>query len=186
MRSYDIELPETALATLAATRGGVVRIGVSGRAVGFEGFFGCEIELASGEFIAVGADQRDLEYKFEVFPITASFAAERCATETKEVALTAPVAVTLLRTQDWLDSGIPCVGAIGSNPILQCQGAPGHAPDTAVAACTYFGGVEFLGANGNSLRVATLPFPYAIYVSCFESGAIDPQNYTIEILNYVG
>jgi hypothetical protein len=186
MHSYDIQIPETTLATLAATRGGVVRVGVSGRAVGLEGFFGCEIELASGEFISVGADQRDLEYKFEVFPITAGFPAERYATETKEVLLTAPVEVMLLRTQDWLDSGIPCVGAIGNTPIMQCQGAPGRAPDSAVAACTYFGGVEFRGANGNSLRVATLPFPYAIYVSCFDGGAIDSQDYSTEVLNHAG
>lgn len=72
MNSYEIHLSPDVISALLAIEAGVVRVGVSGRATGLEGFLGCELELASGEVIAVCADQHDLEYKFEVFPISAS------------------------------------------------------------------------------------------------------------------
>jgi hypothetical protein len=127
MRHYDLPLPPDVKAALAAIHAGVVCVGVTGRATGLEGFFGCELELASGQVISICADQNDLEFKFEVFPIKAVFASAFEAEERQQTLICAPVEVVLLKTQDWLDPGIPCEGAIGQNPIMQCQGLPGEA-----------------------------------------------------------
>ncbi len=178
MRHYDLPLPPDVKAALAAIHAGVVCVGVTGRATGLEGFFGCELELASGQVISICADQNDLEFKFEVFPIKAVFASAFEAEERQQTLICAPVEVVLLKTQDWLDPGIPCEGAIGQNPIMQCQGLPGEAPATAITACTYIGGIELRGSNGATLVVATLAFPYAIHVSDFAGGgAIERQAY---------
>jgi len=101
------------------------------------------------------------------------------AEERQQFAIDAPVEILLLKTQDWLDPGIRCDGAIGENPIMQCQGIPGSAPDSATTICTYFGGIELRGSNGKKLVVGTLAFPYEIYVSAFVCDeSINPEAYT--------
>jgi len=183
MNRYAHELPSEVIAVLAAARGGVVRVGVEGRSKHVEGFQVCEIELASGHIITVCADGYDLEFKFEVFPITAKLSPsaqpdEMKSSETQPMLLQAPVAIALLQTEDWLDPSIPCPDTIGENPVMQRGGLPGEAPATAIAACTYIGGVEFRGSTGGVLTIVTLPFPYSIYVSDFpESGEIDRRAY---------
>jgi hypothetical protein len=187
MNSYTLELESETVSALAAIRVGVRRVGITGRAKNLNGVFGCELELISGEVIFVCADQRDLEYKFEVFPLTAKRIPAFTAAETKLLTLAAAVDVCLMQTQDWLDTGIPCIGAIGQNPIMQCQGAPSSPPDQAVAACIYIGGLQLHGSNSELLTIATLPFPYAIYVSCFDGcGSVDINDYSIFSLPNAG
>ncbi|GGP22047.1 hypothetical protein [Silvimonas iriomotensis] len=182
MNLYKVALPLEDKMALAAARSGIRRIGAIGRPKDpqFEGIFGCELELVSGEVILVEAGQYDLEYKFEVFPIKAVVASSFTAHEAHAVVLQPPVEVHLLETADWLDPSIPCEGAIGQNPIMQCQGLPIDVPVSAVAACQYFGGVEFRGSNGESILIATLPFPYAIHVSAFERcGKVDRATFNV-------
>jgi hypothetical protein len=187
MNSYSLELESETVSALASLRIGVRRVGITGRAKDLDGVFGCELELVSGEVISVCAAQRDLEYKFEVFPLAAKRIPTFTAAETKPLNLAADVCVLLMRTQDWLDPGIPCVGAVGQNPIMQCQGVPGSAPKQAVAACTYIGGLQLQGSNNELLTVATLPFPYAIYVSCFDScGSVNTDDYSISAFHNAG
>jgi hypothetical protein len=85
--------------------------------------------------------------------------------------MSAPVTFELLDTEDWLDPTIKPEGALGANPMAQCQGKPGAAPATAAAACRYSAGVRFLSANGAQLVVATCPFPYSLYCSAIPQGA---------------
>jgi len=179
MKHYKLPIAPEDKAALELLRAGVAKIGVTGRAKGLEGVFGCVLETTSGRVVEVRARQQDLEYKFEVFPISATPAAGFAeAEEVQPLLLTAPVQVLLLQTEDWLDPGIPCEGAVGQDPIMQCQGKPGQAPNNATAACQYFGGVELLGSNGSRLFIATLPFPYAIHVSAIQgTGRVDQEAY---------
>ena len=179
MNRYSLPATAETESALSALRDGVSRIGVTGRAKGLEGVFGCLLETLLGKTVELRAQQQDLEYKFEVFPIDAKLGTAFAeAEEVQNLALAAPVEVLLLQTEDWLDPGIPCKGAIGQNPIAQCQGLPGQAPSTAAASCRYFGGIELRGSNGVKLIVATLPFPYAIHVSAVPgTGQVDQAAY---------
>ena len=180
MSRYALPISAETKATLAKLCTGVRTIGVIGRAKGLEGVFGCVLETTSGQVVEVRAEQHDLEYKFEVFPIAAEAVSTFAnAEEARPFSLSSPVEVLLLETQDWLDPGIPCEGAVGQNPIMQCQGRPGEAPSGAVAACRYFGGIELRGSNGATLVIATLPFPFAIHVSAVAgTGVIDQEAYS--------
>ncbi len=142
-------------------------------------FFGCDLELTSGQLVKICADETCPEHRFEVFPIKAELSSDRMAEERQQFELQAPVEILLLQTQDWLDPGIRCEGAIGENPVMKCQGIPGSAPDTATTTCNYFGGIELRGSNGKKLVVATLAFPHEIYVSAFLCDkSIDLEAYT--------
>ena len=174
MNSYALPISTETEAAFAVLRGGVSNIGVIGRAKGLEGVFGCILETKSGQMVEIRAQQQDLEYKFEVFPVGASITTTAQVEEMQALSLVGLVQVLLLQTEDWLDPGVSCEGALGQNPIMQCQGLPGEAPSTAVAACTYFGGVELRDTNGLTVTIATLAFPYAIHVSTIEqTGEID-------------
>jgi len=180
MNRYALPVSAETKAALAKLCAGVRTIGIIGRAKGLEGVFGCVLQTAAGEVVEVRAEQHDLEYKFEVFPIAAKIVSTFAnAEEARPFRLPSPVGVLLLATEDWLDPGIPCDGALGQNPIMQCQGRPGEAPSGAVAACRYFGGIELRGSDGATLVVATLPFPFAIHVSGVPgTGAIDRETYS--------
>jgi hypothetical protein len=183
MHTYELDLPAAVSATLSAIKGGVVRIGVSARATGTtEIYGGLQIALATGEVISIHADEEMLQPRFEVFPITAASVAHFSASEVRDFQLAPPIEVYLLRTQDWLDPGIVCEGALGSSPMMQCQGAPGQAPQTALAACTYVGGIKVRDGNGTILLVTTLPSPFAISVNAFY-GEADLSSFTEEPLN---
>ncbi|QBB72364.1 hypothetical protein ELE36_19420 [Pseudolysobacter antarcticus] len=174
MNSYSLPISTETGAALAALRAGVSHIGVIGRANGLEGVFGCVLETKSGQIIEIRAQGDYLEYKFEVFSVGASITTTAQFEEMQVLSLVGPVQVLLLQTEDWLDPGVSCEGALGQNPIMQCRGQPGGAPSTAVAACTYFGGVELRDANGLTVTIATLAFPCAIHVSAVEkTGKID-------------
>jgi hypothetical protein len=179
MKHYALPIAAEDIAALEVLRAGVSNIGVIGRAKGLEGVFGCVLEATSGEVVELRARQQDLEYKFEVFPISAKTGASLAqAEELQPFLLAPPVQLLLLQTEDWLDPEVPCEGAIGQNPIMQCQGRPGQAPSSAIAACQYVGGVELRGNNGSALTVATLPFPYAIHVSAIQgTGTLAQEAY---------
>jgi hypothetical protein len=123
------------------------------------------LEVADGSIVHIFPSQQDLESKFEVFPLGISVEAPRLdRVEWKPAILAAPVAVTLQETDEWLDPDVPCEGAMGENPIIQCQGVSGSASRSATAVCRYIGGIELTGANGRTMFIATASFPYTLHV----------------------
>jgi len=172
MRRYSVDPPAALFEALRSCHAGIKRILSSPFGTKVAGVGTVYVELADGRWLSIGADQEDLEPRFEVFPITAALSdPSTSATLESTVSMTAPVSYELLDTEDWLDPSVECEGALGANPIAQCQGKPGAAPVTASAACRYAGGVRFRSAGGVELVVATLPFPYSLYCSAIPQGA---------------
>jgi hypothetical protein len=172
MNVYSLPIAkETHIALLEATNG-VRKVATSPFGTKVPGVGTVYLELFDGRWLSVHADQHDLGARFEVFPIAASLVSSRPATKLEaEYALEAPVLVTELETEDWLDPSTPCGQTFGSNPIAQFQDLPGMASESASAKCNYVSGVRFAGSNGRSVVVATLAFPYAMYCSVFPEGA---------------
>jgi hypothetical protein len=137
------------------------------------------LEATDGSVVHVFPSQQDLEFKFEVFPLGISVEAPPTdGVKWRPVALAAPVKVTLLETEEWLDPDVPCDGALGQDPIMQCQGAVGTASRSAKAVCRYIGGIELIGANGRSMFIATASFPYTLHVeSIAEDERVSRANY---------
>ena len=76
MNHHNVELPSEVSSALAAIRIGIVSVGVSGRVKGMDRFFGCDLELTSGQVITICADQSYPEHRFEVFPIKAELSSD--------------------------------------------------------------------------------------------------------------
>jgi hypothetical protein len=160
-------------ALLAAT-GGVGRVATSPFGTNWPGVGTVYLQLGDGRWLALEAGQQDLEDRFEVFLIEASIIDSKPETKLEcEYALSPPVSVIELETEDWLDPATPCGETLGSNPITQYQDLPGRATKTASAKCNHVSGVHFVGSNGNSLVVATLTSPYSLYCSLFPEGATE-------------
>jgi hypothetical protein len=140
-----------------------------------------QAELVNGQWLVIGADGKDLEARFEVFPISAELV-DRPHASTLEcfVDMPAPVSISFLETEDWLEPSVECNGALGSNPIAQRQGRPGTAPPAAWASCHYTGGVRFSSATGVQLVIATLAFPFSSYCSAFPQGALFDSKLYVE------
>ena len=181
MRSYLVPASEELRLLLQCLEGGVARVGVRPNHPAHPGCAGCAIESSDGLIIEIFPEQSDLEFKFEVFPIGASQGqAETGDIKWTDVDLSAPVTVSLLETEDWLDSEIPCKNAIGGSPIMQCQGDIGSAPPSADAVCRYVGGVELIGANGPSIFIATGAFPFTLHVAGIaEDRDVQRQHYRV-------
>lgn len=181
MNQYSLNVPDSVVEALRCAQAGIRRVLSSPFGARVPGVGCVEVELANGQWLVISTDGKDLEFKFEVFPITAEVA-DRPHTSTLEcsVDMPAPVSVSFLETEDWLDPSVECNGAIGSNPIAQCQGRPGTAPPGAPASCQYVGGVRFSSATGVQLVVATLAFPCSFYCSVFPQGAIFDSNLYVE------
>ena len=183
MNRYSLPIAEGTIEALSELRAGIARVGVTGRANSGDLVFGCSIEATTGRVVHICADQQDLEYKFEVFPICAKMLANFDGVqEIRELRLAEPVEVLLLETEDWLASDINCDGALGQGPIAQCQGRPGEEPESSVASCSYFGGIELRSANGEKLVIATLPFPYSIHISAIPCTGTFDQNAYVEVV----
>lgn len=180
MHRYALNVSASVVEALRCSHAGIRRVLSSPFGAPVPGVGQVQVELADGQWLIIGAEGKDLEFKFEVFPITVELA-DRPHTSTLKcsVDMPAPVAVSLLETEDWLDPSVECEGALGSNPIAQCQGRPGAAPPAAPASCHYVGGVQFSAATG-VLVVATLGFPYSCYCSAFPQGAIFDRNLYVE------
>ena len=128
----------------------------------------CELESVNGDLICVYAGQKDLEFKFEAFPLEAAVVTDAKANESLAVRLSGPVEVMLLETELWFDPTIPTEGAtVGSNPVVVGNSAPGQSPPSATAICNYVGAVELRAANGESLMLATGSFPLTLHVGGF-------------------
>jgi hypothetical protein len=172
MNFYRLPITDECRGALREARNGVVSVATSPFGAGVPGVGPVYLHLTDGRFLTLQADQRDLEAKFEVFPISASV--ESFSPRTKlasEWLLEPPVQVIELETEDWLDPTFPCGVTLGSNPIMQLQGLPGSATSSATAVCKYVSGARFQGSNGKSVVVATLAFPYSVYCSVFPEGA---------------
>ena len=171
MNTYSLDLPEETKNTLGLlSRDEITGLGIQGDVPNF--IDGCEIYLASGKTILIYADQQDLEYKFEVFPIAAKEIPKSENAAKRDCIINQPIQINLLITEDWIDPEIPVQGAIGNNPVVQGQSYPGTVPVTASASCKYIGGLEIVG-NNKKLTVSTLAFPYSLFVS----GVSDDKNF---------
>lgn len=173
MHRYSLNVLDSVVEALRCSHAGIRRalsspFDTNGPGVGL-----VQVELANGQWLVIGAEGKDLEAKLEVFPFAAGLA-DRPHASTLEcsVDMPAPVSVSFLETEDWLDPTVECSGALGSNPIPQCQGRPGTAPPAASASCHYVGGFRFFSATGVQLVVAKLAFPYSSYCSAFPQRAI--------------
>lgn len=179
MRSYSLPASQSTLDTVGRSASDVARIGICPGHSAHPGCDYCVLETSSGSRIGVFAGQHDLEHRFEVFPIeVAPDPVVPDDTEWHHLSLHAPIRVSLLRTEDWLDPSIPCDGALGRNPVAQLQGKPGSAPASAIAACQYVGGLEFEGSGAKSIFIATATFPLTLHVSGLaEDSGIDREDY---------
>jgi len=123
-------------------------------------------------------EEEFLERRFEVFPMVALFTPVPDVLTWTPLDFPGPIKVYLLQTEEWLDVGAPCDGAVGEGPIRQCQGVPGSAPAEAKASVRYFGGVEIVGNDGNRLIVASLIAPYVMHVAeLAPSDQYEDENY---------
>jgi hypothetical protein len=168
MREYAIPFDAKTVEALRHLRRGVFGIAiVDGRNPVVDGFRRCFLKLDDGQFVQLTATQVDLEFKFEVFPIAACVVATCAENTDTKFRLDTPVTISLLQTEEWLDPDIECKDAVGTNPIAQCRGLPGSAPNRAIAACRYIGGIELRENGGASLTIATTDWPLSIHVSGF-------------------
>lgn len=177
MNVYCLPIAAEVHNALQEARIGVLHVATSPFGTNVPGVGTVYLELTDGRYLAVQADQHDLEARFEVFPIHASIETSRPKAELEaQWTLEPPVLVTELETEDWLDPTVTCGETLGSNPIMQLQGLPGSASTSATAVCKYVSGVRFVGSNGRSVVVATLAFPYSVYCSVFPEGATQEQS----------
>lgn len=164
MNVYSVPPSRETIDTLRAIEGGVRRVGIVKGHAAHPGCAACLVETVDGSIVHLSPSQHDLEFKFEVFPLEAKIAESEGDIEWGGINLIAPVTVSLLQTEEWLDPSVPCGKTVGENPIMQCQGVPGSAPNSATAVCRYVGGVSLLGKDGVSLFIATASFPYTLHV----------------------
>ena len=165
MNSYNLAPDPETLATLQWLTNGVVSAS-SYRA--FPHFAKCTqlfLQCADGRWVELAACGEDLEFKFEVFTLRVRPAERMSPTEHHDLVLAAPVEVIPLLTEDWLDPAVPAGPTLGSDPIVQCVGAPGSASGSASAVCRYLGGVRLRDATGVTMFVATSGFPYDLHVT---------------------
>jgi hypothetical protein len=182
MNIYAVPYEEETLAALANLADGVISIGIAKSFPHSKDCYSCFLETTAGNWIEIQASGVDLEFKFEVFPLHARTVTETKMGEQHPLALTAPVTVTPLVADSWIDPTVPTGPTLGSDPVMQFVGQPGSAPSTANAICHYLGGIELVGANGQSLVVATGSFPYSLHVSGFYEDPFFRRNHYVGAL----
>jgi hypothetical protein len=179
MNTYAVPYERETLAALRRLADGVISIGIAKDFPHSKDCTACYLETAAGSWIQLQATEEGLEFKFEVFPLQARHVTETKMEEQHPLILTSPVTVTPLVADSWLDSTAPTGPTVGSDPVMQFVGQPGSAPSTASAICHYLGGVELVGANGQSLVVATGSFPYSMHVSGFNEDTFFNRNHYV-------
>jgi hypothetical protein len=178
MSNYAIPYDNETLTALRRLADGVISVGIAKDFPHSNFCTACFLEISAGSWIQIQASEEGLEFKFEVFPLNARHVKETNMGEEYSLALTAPVTVIPLVADSWLDPTAPTGPSLGSDPVMQFVGLPGSAPSTASAVCHYLGGVELVGANGQSLVVATGSFPYSMHVSgLYEDAFFDRNHY---------
>lgn len=165
MNSYNLAPDPETLATLQRLRHGVVSAATYRAFPHFKKCTQLFLQCADSRWVELAACGIDLEFKFEVFTLHARPAERMNPTAHHELLLIAPVEVVPLLTEDWLDPAIPAGPALGSDPVVQCAGAPGSASGSASAVCRHLGGVRLRDAKGVILHVATSGFPYDLHVT---------------------
>ena len=167
MNSYDLPPDPATLAMLSSLAGGIVAA-ASYRS--FPHFAKCSqlyLKCTDGRWVELAAYGEDLEFKFEVFALAARPAERMNPTDWHDLVLKAPVKVTPLVTESWLDPALTTGPTLGSDPVVQCLGAPGSASPSASAVCRYMGGVRLLDSEGRTFFVATSGFPYDLHATGF-------------------
>ena len=165
MNNYNLAPDPETLSVLRSLAGGVIGA-ASYRA--FPHFTKCSqlfLQCTDGHWLELGAYGEDLEFKFEVFALAARPAERMNPTQSHALQLTAPVDVVPLLTESWLDPALPTGPTLGTEPVIQCIGAPGSASQTASAVCRYMGGVRLRDSEGRTVFVATSGFPYDLHVT---------------------
>lgn len=178
MPHYDLQLSASTLGLLTRLSGGIAAVGVLGGTTLNGGCASCFVQTTRGQVVQLYLEEEVLERRFEVFPMVALSAPAPDILTWIPLEFPGPVYIYLLQTEEWLDVGAQCDGAVGERAMLQCQGAPGSAPSAAKAAVRYFGGVEIVGPGGRRLTVASLIAPYVMHVSNFApSDQYQDENY---------
>lgn len=191
MSHFEIALGHETMDALISLKMGVVEVAISGRMMANGRSYGasiCTLELADGRFVELSATQVDLNFKwFEVFPLQAVFTTQPRIEERKAIEFGTSIKVSILKTEEWLEpsSVAEADGLMGNSEgaMTQFSSRPGMVPKTALATCTFCGGVELSGANGKTLIIATLPSPYEIHISEFSGvGEIQRDHYSADAL----
>lgn len=178
MNHYDLPPSEKLLSTATLLRAGVAAVGVIGATAEDGGCATCYLQLTGGEVLQLYPTECSLERRFEVFPVDSDLVSFPNGVRWRNVDLRGPLQVYLLQTAEWLDATAPCNGALGEGPMLQCQGLPDNVPMNAKAAVSYFGGVELIATNGETLTVSSLAVPYVMHISGHASSEqFDSANY---------
>lgn len=155
--------PET-LRALQVLTAGVTAVGVMRDVPQLPGCSYCELETAEGALVHLFPTSKDLQFKFEVFPLQARVVREAKHSERRLVEISAPVKVSPLQTHSWLVPGVAQGEALGADPVAQFTGPRSRLSASASASCSYVGAVELQGSNGASLIVATGTFPLTMHV----------------------
>lgn len=178
---YSLQSTPETLSALQSLETGVVGLAIIRGHPAHPGCWGCVLETSQGAYIKVYASEAMPAHRFEVFPLAAKLL-DTCPESAirHSVFLSAPVLVTPLSTQEWLDPLLLCPGAMGQNPIMQCKGPPGSAPSSASQTCTYVGGIKVRGANDAEIFIATANFPLTIHVQGLaEDPDLDQDDYQV-------
>lgn len=164
MPHYVVPPDSETLRALHALTAGVIGVGARRDMPQLPGCSSCELETAEGVLVHLFPASRDLEFKFEVFPLQARVVREARHSERRPIEISAPVKVSPLQTYSWLEPGATQGESLGNNPIAQFTGPRSRLSANASASCSYVGAVELLGSNGASLVVATGTFPLTLHV----------------------
>ena len=131
-----------------------------------------------GELWAVYVNQRDLEFKFEVFSLTIrSEAALRAMLGAGFRGMAPPQSAEfrllpfdlsrtdILRRVEYIDCATEIGDALGENPIWQSAIPPSNNPKSVDAYCNVVIGIIFSGPCGERLLVAADWFPFDMIVT---------------------
>jgi hypothetical protein len=127
-----------------------------------------------GRQIVLGVNQRDLEFKFEVFGLWLAspealaanivrkgwaFPAPKPPEAFETWPLAPPWQVQVLRRAEFIVEDVVVEGALGEDPIVQDVARPGRIPDDAAAQCEVAVGLLFTGFDDARLIIGVDWFP---------------------------
>ena len=185
MNTYSIPPSQGILNVIPILESGITLVGVIPFNTEHPGCAGCFLEVKDGSIIEFLPSEESLEHKFEVYPLEARIVDTPNNVEWHNIEINSPLTVTLLKTEDWLDPGIECVDTIGKNPIMQCQGPVGTAPETASAVCCYIGGLRMTGTSDNDIFISTTGLSYGIHLKDFANDKrVNESNFT-PLVHYI-
>ena len=172
MNRYRLSLQPETLVALRRLHTGIRSIAISPGHPRHPGCSACYFETVTGDIVKILSESRDLEFKFEVFTLEAKLEAGPDDLNWELLDWVGPITVTLLETDEWIESTARSGEAIGANPVEQIRDHLSRVPATASAACVYVGGIEVTNSEGGRLFLATGGFPLSLHVQGY---AEDPD-----------